>query len=92
MTTRHRAFRYLFLSALLAGQWLYAAHNHHDDTLDSEHHCQVCLHGVQLDAFLPPARLEPPVPKPQNSFITPAQTKHSTFHERFHDSRAPPHS
>jgi hypothetical protein len=91
MTTQRRVSHYLLLLALLAGQWLYATHTHSDGTLDSDHHCQLCLHGVQFKTFLPVVELQPPAQIPQHVFIAPVAASRLALHSRFHDPRAPPH-
>jgi hypothetical protein len=92
MTRPLHAFRYLLLLALLAGQWAYAEHSHHDDEPGSDHHCQFCLHSAQFDALLPTATLKPAVPAHRHVLIATLQASCPTFFSRFHDSRAPPHS
>lgn len=91
MNNQQRAFRFLLVFALLAGQWLYAAHTHHEDALDSDHLCQLCVHGAKLDAFLPVVLLNPSTPIPEQLFVAQAQTTAPALYTRFHDSRAPPY-
>ncbi len=91
MKTRPCAFLYLLLFVLLAGQWAYATHLHDDAVLDSSHHCQLCVHGIQFDSFLPAGNLTPPVLAPEQFSVTPIPATRSTRRSRFHDSRAPPH-
>ncbi len=81
---------YLLLFVLLAGQWLYATHSHEDEAYDGDHHCQLCLRGVQFDAFLPAILLKPPALALRQIFHTPVFKNRLTRHNRFHDSRAPP--
>jgi hypothetical protein len=61
------------------------------EALDGDHHCQLCLHGVQFRTFLPVVELQPPAQTPQHFFITPVLENHLALHSRFPDPRAPPH-
>ncbi len=92
MTTQRRALRYFLLFVLLFGQWLYLAHSQDHAAHDSGHPCQLCVHSVKFDAFLPAILLESPVLTPRPFLFVPFLTIRSTSHSRFHDSRAPPRS
>lgn len=87
---RRPALYYLLLFALLAGQWLYVTHSDDDAAHDSEHHCQLCLHGIQYDTFLFATLLKSPLLTPHPFLIFPSLTNRSMSQSRFHDSRAPP--
>ena len=92
MKARRPAARYLLLFALLVGQWLYVSHAHDYAVFEGDQQCQLCLRGIQYDAFLP-----------STAHKTLAVTSHifhnfaspnyrPTSQTRFHDSRAPPRS
>jgi hypothetical protein len=90
MTIQRHAARFLLLLALLAGQWLSVAHSHDDSGIDADHVCQLCLHAVQLDAFLPAPELLPLTPASRSVSHSRSATPAAARHSRFHDSRAPP--
>lgn len=90
MISRRRIVPSLLLLVLLAGQWLYVAHSHSDDAPDSDHTCQVCLHGTQFDTVLPALEPKPrALPSRQAAVPLPTVTL-TSIRSRSHDPRAPP--
>lgn len=89
----HRRPILLLIFALLASQWIYAAHSHyHGDALDSDHLCQLCLHSGQFDAFAPVVACALPTLTLDRTFNSQVSTTCPTLHIRYHDPRAPPRS
>ena len=92
MTTLPRVFQYFLLAALLAGPWQFSTHAHNDEDHNDDHACQLCLHAVQFDAYLPAVTPRVPVIASRERLHAPVYKAPSTFHSRFHDTRAPPRS
>jgi hypothetical protein len=90
MTTQRRAIRFLLLFTLLAGQWLYVTHTHDHDAFESNHVCQMCLHAVQFDSFLPASDLQKLTSSSLRLITLLDFSPHTAGNVRFHDSRAPP--
>ena len=91
MTTQRRAIRYLLLFTLLAGQWFFITHTHDHEALDSDHVCQLCLHAVQFDSFLPAYELQQLTASSLHLVTLRDFSPNTARHVRFQDPRAPPH-
>ena len=92
MSSLHRVFQYFLLAALLAGPWQFSTHVHHDEQHDDEYVCQLCLHAVQFDVYLPAVSPRLPVIASRERLDSPNYAAPTIFQTRFHDTRAPPRS